>query len=65
MSFCLFFELIIQIPVRLARVQIKADGLKRILLLKKTVAEDGGRITAKTNVESSTTDLIVKCKICC
>ena len=46
----------------MARVQIKSDGLKRSLLIKKSMIEDGGIITAKTNVDCVSTKLLVKCK---
>ena len=47
---------------RLSRVQVKTEGLKRSLLIKKCAVEDGGTISAKTNVDCVTTKLLVKCK---
>ena len=47
---------------RLSRVQIKTEGMKRSLLIKKCAVEDGGTISAKTNVDCVTTNLLVKCK---
>ena len=47
---------------RLSRVQVKTEGTKRNLLIKKCAVEDGGTVTAKTNVDCVTTKLLVKCK---
>ena len=47
---------------RLSRVQVRTDGMKRSLHIKKCEVEDGGTISAKTNVDCVTTKLLVKCK---
>ena len=50
---------------RLSRIQVKSEGVKRSLLIKKCSVEDGGTICAKTNVDAATTQLLVKCKHIC
>ena len=38
-----------------------SEGVKRSLTIKKCNLEDAGRFIAKTNAESTETELIVKC----
>jgi len=46
---------------RLSRIQILSQGKRHCLIIKKSIVEDAAKITARTNVDTTSTNFIVKC----
>ena len=62
MSSALIFALILCFINRNARWQVQENGKSRVLSIRKCTVEESARIAARTNVDESASELIVKCK---